>query len=163
MIDDPKRQADRIIEALEKKGLTSHWSKLDVENARHTILHLMQRTTDQPTFEELALVMTDPPSDGWPANYQERFWDAYPRRANKGTALKILDRIRKIGNVPFDVIFAAVEVYRHETRNTEMRYIALPATWLNGRRWEDEREAIGGPPILGRGEVKNGFMSRLME
>jgi hypothetical protein len=36
------------------------------------------------------------------------------------------------------VIMVAVERYAAEVRDTEPKFILHPATWLNGKRWEDE-------------------------
>jgi len=115
---------------------------------------------EQPTFEAFALAVAEDPL-WWPKDYQEQFWGAWPkiRRQNKHVAMKALDKVRKSGKVPFEVILAAVEVYRHETRDKEKQFILLPSSWINDRRWEDEHV----PGHNGRGEVKNGFMSRLME
>ena len=41
------------------------------------------------------------------------------------------------------MIINAVEQYAKEVRETEPRFILYAATWLNGRRWEDE--PAGGP------------------
>lgn len=158
--DDTKTKANRIIDAFEKKGLTSHWSKMDTDSARQTI---MQAICDDPTFGDLALTDGYSPFDDWPNDYQEQFWMAWPkiRRQDKLCAMKSLDKIRKIGKVSFKVILAAVEVYAHETRNKERRYILLPSTWLNGHHWEDEYMPNGH--ANGHGEVNNGFLGRLME
>lgn len=161
MADDAKLKANRIVEALERRVTIDRWSKLEIEIIRQTIIEVLG--PEQPTFEALALASLDePPDDGWPKDYQDQFWQAWPkiRRQNKHLAMKSLDKIRKSRQVAFEVILAAVELYRHETRNSEKQHILLPTSWLNGRRWEDEH--MPGH-LNGRGEVKNGFLGRLME
>lgn len=161
MADDAKLKANRIVEALERKGISQHWSKLGIEAIRQTIIEVLG--PEQPTFEALALASLDePPDDGWPKGYQDQFWQAWPkiRRQNKHLAMKSLDKIRKSRQVAFEVILAAVELYRHEIRNSEKRHILLPTSWLNGQRWEDEHVPTH---LNGRGEVKNGFLGRLMD
>lgn len=161
MPDDAKLKANRIVEALERNGLLFQWSKIGIENVRATIVQVLG--PEQPTFEALALAALDePPDDGWPKDYQDQFWQAWPkiRRQNKLAAMKALDKIRKSRQVAFEVILAAVEFYGHEMRNKEKQFILHPSTWLNGHRWEDEH--IPGH-LNGRGEVKNGFLGRLME
>lgn len=160
MADDARRQADRIIHALEKKGLLDDWPQVHIEAVRQTIWQTL--SPEQPTFECLALASLDePPDDGWPKDYQDQFWQAWPkiRRQNKHLAMKALDKIRKSRQVAFEVILAAVELYGHETRNSEKRFILLPTSWLNGERWKDEHVPSH---LNGRGEVKNGFLGRLM-
>lgn len=156
MADDPKRQADRIIDALEKYGFIGHLSPIAIEGVRATIVRVL--SPEQPTFEALALAVTDSPDDGWPADYWQQFWAAYPRRKAPDAAKRALDKVRKSGKVDFAVILAAVEVYSHETRNRAKEHIAHPATWLNGGCWKSEPDGQNS-----RGEVKNGFMGRLMD
>ena len=158
MADDPKRQADRIIEALEKKGLSTNWSPVWIEQVRQTIRDVL--SPEQPTFEALALEMTEGPDDGWPKDAWKMFWDAYPRKEASGAGKKSLDKVRKSGKVTFAAILVAVEVYKHKTRNKEPQFVCLPSTWLNGERWKDD--PMAGQPN-GLAEVKNGFMGRLME
>lgn len=157
-MDDAKLKATRIVEVLQKNGLID---RLLAEQIHQMIV----RELDPASFGELALFLTEelPEDSWWPKDYQEQFWAAWPkiRRQGKFDAMKSLDKIRKIGNVSFEVLLAAVEVYRHETRNKEKQHICLPATWLNGRRWEDEH--IPNGHTNGRGEVKNGFLGRLMD
>jgi len=64
------------------------------------------------------------------------FWAVYPRREDKGHARTAYARAIKSAD-PQDVITGAKR-YAESTRGTERRYIALPATWLNGERWTDE-------------------------
>lgn len=158
IMDDPKRQADRIIEALELKGLLFQWSKIGIENVRQTIREVL--SPEQPTFEALALAMIDEPDDGWPKDAWKMFWDAYPRKEASGAGKKALDKVCKSGKVTFSAILVAVEVYTHKTRNKEPQFVCLPSTWLNQERWKDDPTA--GIPN-GCGDVKNGFMGRLME
>lgn len=161
MPDDARLKADRIIDALEKAGLIDSWSPLGIEKVRQTIVRTL--SPEQPTFECLALAVTEGPDDAWPADYWQQFWDAYPRKVSSTSAKKALDKIRKTGKVEFANILVAVEVYRHETRNTEMRFIMHPSTWINAGRWKDDPLAISGSHANGRGEVKNGFLGRLMD
>ena len=43
-----------------------------------------------------------------------------------------------------DTILARLEISKHgEWKDKDLQYIPYPATWLNGRRWEDEIEAPG--------------------
>lgn len=83
----------------------------------------------------------------WPKDFRERVWQAYPRKIGKYAAFRKLEAIRKSGSVTFAKLMAGLERYAAATRNTEIRYIAHPATWLGQGRWEDEPVAIAqGPP-----------------
>lgn len=64
-----------------------------------------------------------------------RFWNAYPRRQDKGHARRAWTKA--IQRAAVDVIVGAAERYRDDP-NREDEYTALPATWLNGERWLDD-------------------------
>jgi len=71
----------------------------------------------------------------------DRFWQAYPRKVAKGQARKAWTAALK--KTDAERIIAAVQAYadRCKQAETEMRFIAHPATWLNGERWDDEDAA----------------------
>ena len=67
------------------------------------------------------------------------FWTAYPKKAGKAAALKAWNKLAP------DVVLQeqmgkALEVQKQsqQWRKDGGQYIPMPATWLNGRRWEDE-------------------------
>lgn len=63
------------------------------------------------------------------------FWKAYPRRVGKKAALRAW---AKANLPPVDTILSAIERQKRSDQWREERYVPHPATWLNGRRWEDE-------------------------
>lgn len=69
----------------------------------------------------------------------DRFWAAYPRHEGKK---KAEESFRKIGpdETLLDTILAALAKWKQSDQWNEDggRYIPYPATWLNGKRWEDE-------------------------
>ena|GEM_PF-1697631 len=71
------------------------------------------------------------------------FWKLYPRKECKAAAKKAWLKL-KPDQALFNVIANALE-YRSQTQEWLAeggRYIPHPATWLNGRRWEDEQNPI---------------------
>ncbi len=110
----------------------------------------------------LALTLPSQPKD-WPADYKEQFWSSYPRRVGKDAAMRKLEMIKKSGKVPFAKILDSVYIYRHETQGTEMAYIAHPATWLHRGSWNDDPGAIKGHAGDGRGQIRNGFLGRIVD
>lgn len=68
----------------------------------------------------------------------EKFYQAYPRHENKGRARRAYKAARR--KVSQEVLLAGVERYtaRMRREGKEPRFIAAPATWLNGERWDDE-------------------------
>ena len=69
----------------------------------------------------------------------DEFWNAYPRHVNKQAAMKAFEKA-KIDNQLLKVILAAIERQKASDQWTKDggQFIPHPATWLNGRRWEDE-------------------------
>ena len=73
------------------------------------------------------------------------FWAAYPKKAGKADALKAWNKLAP------DVVLQeqmgkALEVQKQsqQWRKDGGQYIPMPATWLNGRRWEDEAPQTQG-------------------
>lgn len=77
-----------------------------------------------------------------PAAAFDRFWEAYPRRQGKEAARKAWAKIRPDDALLAEML-AALERQRasDQWRKDGGQFIPLPATWLNGRRWEDEEAA----------------------
>lgn len=71
------------------------------------------------------------------------FWEAYPRKTDKGHARKAwLKALRN--SVPPAVLTEAAERFRDDpTRNRDIRYVPHPTTWLNGERFNDYTELTG--------------------
>ena len=69
----------------------------------------------------------------------DEFWKLYPRKESKQQARKAWAKLNP-DQAQFSLIANALE-YRSQTKEWLAeggRYIPHPATWLNGRRWEDE-------------------------
>lgn len=68
----------------------------------------------------------------------DEFWKRYPRKEGKKDAIKAFEKALK--STDADTILAglseAIAYWKRE--GTDKRFIPLPATWLNGCRWEDE-------------------------
>lgn len=69
------------------------------------------------------------------------FWERYPNKVAKAKAIKAFDAVD-----PSDELLARMlKALEHQKASTQWlkdggAYIPHPATWLNGRRWEDELE-----------------------
>jgi hypothetical protein len=68
----------------------------------------------------------------------QRFWLAYPHKVSKPAAARAWERL-KADDALTDAIVAAVQ---RDARSSQWltnrgQFIPHPATWLNGRRWED--------------------------
>lgn len=78
------------------------------------------------------------PSDDWPSDFGDQFWQAYPRKTEKLAAMKKLAAIRKTGVVTFVDLMAGVR--RYAALKTEPQYTKHPTTWLNAGCWADETQ-----------------------
>lgn len=64
------------------------------------------------------------------------FWNEYPKKVSKGLAEKAYKKAVKV--VGHETLITGVKRYAEECRGKDATYIAHAATWLNGKRWEDE-------------------------
>jgi hypothetical protein len=66
----------------------------------------------------------------------DKFWEAYPRKVGKAKAEAAFLKV----TVGIDVLLAAIEEQKKSTQWTKDngQFIPHPATWLNGKRWEDQ-------------------------
>jgi hypothetical protein len=83
----------------------------------------------------------------------ERFWSVYPKKRNKGDALKAW-RALKPSEELVTAILAAVERARESAqwRKDEGQFIPYPASWLRARGFEDEEHVDVVPLPHTRGE-----------
>lgn len=70
------------------------------------------------------------------------FWEQYPKKVAKPQALKAWKKITPRGGLLAD-LFTGLERQKASANwlKDGGQYIPNPATWLNGRRWEDEVDA----------------------
>jgi hypothetical protein len=69
-----------------------------------------------------------------------RFWECYPKKVNKAAAIRAWKKEAAIVREVQEKIMAALVLHKQQYgwRKDNGQYIPNPATWLNGRRWEDE-------------------------
>ena len=73
----------------------------------------------------------------------DRFWVAYPRHQGKEAARKTGEKLNPDAAL-LEIMLSALERQRasDQWRRDGGQFIPYPATWLNGRRWEDEPTPI---------------------
>lgn len=73
----------------------------------------------------------------------DSFWSAYPKKQAKADALKAWNALAPDEDLQ-EKILAAIQVQRASPSwmKDGGQFIPLPATWLRGRRWEDEAQAV---------------------
>jgi len=69
----------------------------------------------------------------------EKFWAAYPRKVSKGDAERAFKKLKPDADL-LETILKAVEAQKGGEAwcKDGGQYIPHPATWLNGKRWDDE-------------------------
>lgn len=80
----------------------------------------------------------------------ETFWNAYPKKTAKESARKAFEKIG-VDDALLGVMLDAIKKQAEGTQWQEAggQFIPYPATWLNGRRWEDQP----GEPAVRKGTV----------
>ena len=73
------------------------------------------------------------------------FWKTYPRKKSKGQAEKAWKRLK----IAPEIILAGLQRAIKSWEGREAQYIPYPATWLNGKGWEDEEEGFDSDAYLG--------------
>ncbi|WP_412478967.1 hypothetical protein [Azonexus sp. IMCC34839] len=67
------------------------------------------------------------------------FWKQYPRKVGKASSLKLWKRIKPKGQLLSDLMRGLeAQKVSEQWRKDGGKFIPFPATWLNGRRWEDQ-------------------------
>lgn len=72
------------------------------------------------------------------------FWQAYPRKTGKGNVEKWFKRYAPTDELLEAMLKKLIELQAtHDWQKDNGRFIPLPYTWLNGKRWDDE---VSTPP-----------------
>ena len=73
------------------------------------------------------------------------FWETYPRKVGKESALKAWKKLG-VDSALLGVIVSAVEKTKAtaQWQDEGGKFIPHPASWLNGKRWEDEIQTENG-------------------
>jgi hypothetical protein len=75
----------------------------------------------------------------------EEFWKAYPKKKAKEDARKAWNKLKPNEALGKEIIQAVTESAKSKDWLKENgKYIPYPATYLNGKRWEDERNETNG-------------------
>lgn len=65
----------------------------------------------------------------------EVFWEHYPKKVDKGAAIRAFRKASKTGDVA--VIIQGAKDYADDPNLPEKRYVKNPATWLNAEAWNN--------------------------
>jgi hypothetical protein len=159
----------KLIEQLRERGFITVYTfdnefYLDIPTfTRHQNCHIKEAESTIPApcendtctvvagpLTESRLLITDSPlpKSGakkiLPPGDFEQFWKIYPKKQAKGDAEKAWKKI-KFNNDLLKTILGKIEQAKksEDWIKNNGQYIPLPATWLNGKRWEDEIKTEG--------------------
>lgn len=107
----------------------------DVSSTSRRLIDDASPLIERKGKEEKATVTRLPAPDGWPSNFREVFWEAYPHKVGKSDALAKLEKVRRSG-IAFDSIVVGLAAYLKS--KPPDRPWCNPATWLHQGRWEDQ-------------------------
>lgn len=109
--------------------------------------HFTLKRTSEPPERHFPKPLK-PASDESSKNHQEpsnidedfnSFWNQYPRKVAKSAALKAWKKLKPASEVLADLMAG---LQRHKAsrdwQKDDGQYIPYPATWITGRRWEDD-------------------------
>lgn len=74
------------------------------------------------------------------SDFETGFWPLYPRREDKQAALKAYRSARNAGASAEELVCGAKR-YADEKSGADIKYIKLPATWLNAGSWANGTDA----------------------
>lgn len=67
------------------------------------------------------------------------FWSVYPRKVSKATASKAWAKLKPDDSLCATILADVKQRVSGEWKGKDVQYIPYPATYLNGKRWQDER------------------------
>ena len=74
------------------------------------------------------------------------FWQTYPRKISKPNAIKAWQKAIRVASP--ELIIQGAARYAKIRAGADPEFTAHPATWLNGRRWEDDVAPLPKPSPL---------------
>lgn len=144
-----KKSGELVVKQNEgPKGTNRYMIRLQTPEARFTPEESFTLKPVSPTPEASFPKPLKPASDEPSVNHHEppilcdgfaEFWNQYPKKVAKPQALKAWKKIKPAGQILADLM-AALEKQKASAdwRKDGGQFIPHPASWLNGRRWEDE-------------------------
>jgi hypothetical protein len=132
---------------------------LEILQKLDQILALLKRQ-DEPTVALKPIVFGPfpaskavPSCDGEKVGF-DLFWSTFPRKIGKGAAELAWKKLKPDATLQARIVQAVKAQCKSEQwRRDGGQFIPHPATWLNGKRWEDEVEvkiAQDKPPVFYR-------------
>lgn len=95
-----------------------------------------------------------PEAETTPDSAFDEFYARYPRKVGKGSARRAYAKALKV--TTHDSIMFGLSQQLSSMEAKDKQFIAHPATWLNGERWDDEPEQLNSMAGAGRTSTNAG-------
>ena len=117
-----------------KIGMEKRWGKSG--NNHNTVTDVLITKNNSSSSTSSAYFNN---KDIYTSSFQN-FWEIYPRRTGKKTALQAWNKINPDNELQ-KIMLDAIERNKQTKQWQSRRFIPHPATWLNQERWNDEVES----------------------
>lgn len=139
------RQIRRCLTYLSKNNLITIQARIGTSNRYYLTMDADVQPTSEadvqrvrtPTSPNTKENTKDNTKEGFYSKNFEMFWNMYPRKIGKFTAAKSLVKAEQLST--FDEIMRGLKIFLELNHTTETRFIPHATTWLNGKRWLDEK------------------------
>jgi hypothetical protein len=122
-----------------KRSKIVHIEEQGEEQLEEQKKHSRAQSSNSPT-NTVARVSVQEPDDF------DAWWSQYPRKTAKANAERAWRKLRPADRTgALDALPDHVRAWR--LRGTATEYVPHPATWLNGRRWEDDLTSTSGRKV----------------
>lgn len=135
----------------------SKGAKRRILDCRRKRLSVLKAEKKRTTVEESTGYKKNPPAPqggvtGAETRFEE-FWKAYPRKMAKSAAKRAWVRLRVSDDLLKSMLSAIAQQKRSEQWSKNGgQFIPLPATWLNGGRWQDDLASLNAGKVTQAGE-----------
>jgi hypothetical protein len=118
------------------KVTTGHTKRLPVEVEGEVEVELEKALRPNSSSSDGQVSKSTVRKNHSPAGFDE-FWSLYPRKEAKQAALKAWRKVKR-DELPAILAGLKVATQTEQWQKDGGQFVPLPASWLNGRRWEDE-------------------------
>ncbi len=134
-----------------KKGMARRWSKpLKTKDGNKVVIDSLIRSDNSSSSSSSSYPPIIPLVEGRDNGIGfDQFWAVYPRKIARTSALKAWLKIKPAPALLTEILDAIRNQAKGE-QWSDRQFIPYPASWLNGRRWEDVLTSKAKPTSNGQ-------------
>lgn len=129
-----KKQLSNVYKILRGVKMSPPDKLVEAEYVQSGVSETTPNTKEETKYKPFPLSKEKYPMDF------EYFWFYYPRKEGKWSASKKYLTIMKKENPDFNQLMKQVKLYAEKVKGVEKKFILLPETWLNKKRYLDKEE-----------------------